>query len=101
MSSASSGLFSAKITDPAERFLEGATAKEREEIAHIIDSILCYDPYVDGHHKIPISIPPAVVTLYFDERFWIIYHIVRNTEIRIWNIGHAHEPRTPFRHKSD
>ena len=35
--------------------------------------------------------PPAIFTLYRNNRFQILYHLVRNTYIQILNIGYASE----------
>jgi len=88
--------FEANLFKAAERFLLGANEEERQEVARIIDSVLCYDPYIDLHCKIRFDVPPVVVSMYQDERFWIVYHIVKNTQIDIWNIGRAHERRAPY-----
>lgn len=90
-------MFEPRLFAAAERFLINATADERQELARIIDQILCYDPWIDNKTKIAFPLPPAILTLYADGKYWIMYHVVKNTEIRIWNIGYAHEPPKPFR----
>ena len=84
-------MFEASLLSSAERFLFEATADERQEIARIIDRVLCYDPWIDNKTKLAFSVPPAVLALYADAKYWILYRVVGNTKLSIWNIGYAHE----------
>ena len=94
-------MFEARLLSSAERFIFEATAEERREIARIIDRILCFDPWIDNKTKIAFSVPPAVLALYADGQYWILYRVVKNTVISIWNIGYAHERVLPRRQSDD
>ena len=80
-------LYEPSIFAPAKKFLAQLDPADRQKVGRIIDSILCYDPYIDGRTKIPIVFAPAVFTLYVDGDYWIVYRLVRNVEIHIYNIG--------------
>jgi hypothetical protein len=86
--------FEPSIFEPAKKFLAQLNPADRQKVGRIIDSILCYDPYIDGRTKIPIVFAPAVFTLYRDSEYWIAYRIVRNVEIHIYNIGRAGQKPT-------
>lgn len=71
-----------------------APVDDRQEIARIIDNVLCVDPWIDGKSKIDFPVYPAILTLYTDGKYWIVYHLVGNTVLHIFNIGYAKDPPT-------
>jgi len=83
------GSFDARLLSPARRFLESAAPEVQKEVARIIEQLLCFDPYIDNKTKISFAVPPAILALYSDGTYWVLYRISRNTEIIIWNIGLA------------
>ncbi len=94
----SSGLFEAFLYRSAREFLEQATPEERQEVGRIIDQLLCFDPWIDNRTKLHFPLYPVIITLYSDGQHWIIYHVQNNHEIRIWNIGRAHDEKPmPYR----
>lgn len=97
----SSALFEARLYTSARAFLhDEATEQERQEVGRIIDQLLCYDPWIDNRTKIAFPMPPAILTLYANNDFWILYHIANNTTIRIWNIGRATDRPMPYRRRA-
>ena len=86
-----------RLLSPAERFYLSAVDEERRELDRIIRN-LCTDPTINNRTTFVFSAPPAILSLYSDGRFWIMYHLPNSTDLRVMNIGHAGEKRTPHRH---
>lgn len=84
------------LRNPARFFYEAASEDEQDELDRIIVNI-CRDPRVDEEVKFVLPAPPAVLNIYSDKRFWVVYHQLNNWTISILNIGYAHEAQTPNR----
>jgi len=79
----------------AIKFLaEQATQKERKKILKIIEGI-CDNPYVDNKTKFYFDMPPIVLNICQEPGWWIIYHIVNELKLNVFNIGRPTErPRS-------
>jgi hypothetical protein len=75
----------------AARAFEEADADDQEELDRIIRNI-CIDPAIQAPFKVPLMMPPAVLTLYNDGAYWILYHLPNNTTVDVWMVGKAPEP---------
>ena len=89
-------MFELSLLAPAILFLESLELHEKRQLARLLE-LIRLDPYIDGRSKFLFPVPPVTVSLYSDERFWIVYHLVDNTRISVWNIGYAKEPPAPRR----
>ncbi len=78
---------------------DAASAGEQDELDRIITNI-CADPRVDDEVKFVFPVPPVMLTIYSDMRFWVVYHQLNNWTISIVNIGYHHELQTPHRPES-
>ena len=86
--------YQCKLLKPALRFLdELANSSERQQIIEIIDKI-CADPqatYPDGKTKFYFRALPAILTLYKEDAWWIIYHKATESLLHIIHIGRIYE----------
>lgn len=85
-----------RLMGPAERFYVSVTDDDRREIDRIIHN-LCADPTINNKTTFVFSVPPAILSLYSDGRFWIVYHLPTSLELRVMNIGAPGEKRTVHR----
>ena len=76
---------------PATRFLETLEGAELQEVRRLLD-IIAMDPFWDNRTKFPFPVPPPIVSIYESGQFRIVYHVITNTRINIWAIGHSGEP---------
>lgn len=77
-----------RLLGPAREFYVGASDSDRRELDRIIHN-LTVDPLVDQKMKFVFSVPPAIMTLYQDGRFWIVYRLPDGDSLLIYNIGRA------------
>ncbi len=94
--------YQCKLLKPALRFLdEQANSSERQQIVEIIDKI-CADPqatYPDGTTKFYFPALPAILTIYKEDDWWIIYHKATEFLLHIIHIGRISE-KPHIRHPS-
>lgn len=87
--------FSLQVTANVLPFLRGLGPDDRREIRRLL-GIIQADPYVDNRAKIVLPRPPAVFTVYVSPRFWIVYRLVGNSLITVYNVGWASTPPAPW-----
>ncbi len=85
-----------RLLSPAERFYVAASDAERVELDRIIHN-LCADPTINNRTTFLFSVPPAILSLYSDSRFWVMYHLPNATELRVMNIGRPGDRQTPHK----
>lgn len=83
-----------RLLSPAERFYVGASDEDRREIDRIVNN-LAVDPTVNNQTTFFLSVPPVILSVYSDGRFWVVYHLPDSFELRVMNIGHAGTKPTP------
>jgi len=81
-------LFDLLLLPPARRFLESLEGADLREVQRLLD-IIAQDPFWDNETKVPFPVPPAIVSIYDNGRFRIIYHLLNSHVIRIWAIGRS------------
>lgn len=81
----------------ARESYESLSREDQQAIDRIIRNI-CDDPYIDDTPiKSSFLVAPAVVTLYNDCEYWIVYHIVDNKTVEVWNVGKAPVEPVPYK----
>lgn len=77
-----------RLSKKAEAFYVSASAPDRAEIDRLLRN-LCVDPWVNHRNKFVLMYPPAVLTLYSDTRFRIIYHLPDADTLKVLVIAPA------------
>lgn len=72
----------------AEAFYVNASAPDRAEIDRLLHN-LCLDPRVNHRTTFVLSYPPAILTLYSDSRFRIIYGLPDAETLKVYIIAPA------------
>jgi hypothetical protein len=83
----------AKIS--ARESYEALDRDDQQALDRIIRNI-CEEPYIDPPVKVAFPVPPAVVILYNDREYWVVYHIADNRTIEVWNVGKAPVDPSPY-----
>jgi hypothetical protein len=87
--------FEAVAKRSAQESYEALSRKDQQALDRIV-GLLCIDPYIDPPVKTKFDVPPAVITLYNDLKYWVVYHLTSNRTIEIWNVGRATDDVDPF-----
>lgn len=66
------------------------SAEEQDEVQRIF-GLIQIEPVPDPATKVVLMVPPAVFTVYYTSRFWVVYHVI-GSEIRVVNVGRASDP---------
>lgn len=80
---------------PARRIFESASLEDQQGYDRII-RLLCLDPWIDLPVKIKFDVPPAVVSLYHDTQYWVVYHLPDNVTLNVWMIGKSPDAPKPY-----
>ena len=80
---------------PASRAFEEASSEDQQELDRIVRN-LCENPWIDPPVKVAFLVPPAVVTLYNDGTYWVVYHLPDNRTLQVWMIGKATDDPRPY-----
>jgi hypothetical protein len=88
--------YEVRLLRPAEDFFRSLAPEDQEHLGRLF-SLLEANPHLDGTTKISVTIPPVEFSLYSDARFWILYHLVEGTIVRVLNVDWAEEPPSPWR----
>jgi hypothetical protein len=78
--------YEAWLSKPAQRFLDELPDDDAQAIRRLI-SLVEIDPHPDRQVKFVVDRPPVVLTVYIDERWWLLYHIPQNGRVAIVAIG--------------
>jgi hypothetical protein len=62
--------------------------KDQQALDRIVRN-LCADPNIDAPVKTKFDVPPAVVNLYNDLEYWVVYRLPDNRTVEVWNVGKA------------
>ena len=75
---------------PAEEFYASCNAEDRAEIVRIVGN-LCADPKVNNRTVFVLPLPPVILSVYRDARFWIAFRLPNGNELEVLNIGRPGE----------
>ncbi|MGH2608677.1 MAG: hypothetical protein ACRDHF_06255 [Tepidiformaceae bacterium] len=77
-----------KLLPSAEAFYAEANEEDRAELKRIVRN-LCQDPTTNNRTTFAFPVPPAIMTLYADDRFWVLYHLPNGDELNVVAFGRA------------
>lgn len=77
-----------RLLPPAERFYVGCTDDDRRELDRLLRN-LCSEPRINNLTTFAFPVPPAILTLFRDGRFWIVFHLPNAVQLTVLNIGRA------------
>ncbi|MBI5289919.1 MAG: hypothetical protein HY873_13180 [Chloroflexi bacterium] len=86
-----------RLLPPAETFYVACPEEDRRELDRVLRN-LCQDPKVNNQTTFVFAVPPVILSLFRDGRFWIVYHLPNNGELSVLNIGRP--PNRPTPHAS-
>ena len=68
---------------------------DQAEIDRLVES-LCDDPSSDGVLKFDFPLPPAILRLYDDGNWSIVYNVVAPSVVQLWTIAPSVPGRPPW-----
>jgi hypothetical protein len=79
----------------AKESFEAMSRQDQQALDRIVRN-LCEDPTIAAPLKVKFDVPPAVVNLYNDLDYWVVYHLPDNRTVEVWNVGKGDPPINPL-----
>lgn len=76
----------AKLLPGAQEFYNQASPNERIALKLIVDG-LCRNPAVDNKTTFAVLVGPAIMTLYADGTWWVLFHLPNDTDLDVMAFG--------------